>query len=85
MKVIKRDGTEEDVSFDKVITRNINLVYLYKKSQKAKNTANELISLKKRHIVENVFAWLKTIVDYNYDTTRNKMHFYNLLVWAVSI
>ena len=50
---------------------NINLVYLYKKSQKAKNTANELNSLKKRHIVENVFAWLTPVFILNENECKN--------------
>ena len=40
-------------------TVNIGLIYPYRKNQKVKNTSFEKNLLKKRHIVENFFSWLK--------------------------
>lgn len=40
-------------------TANIKLIYPYRKNQKIKNTSFEKNLLKKRHIVENFFSWLK--------------------------
>lgn len=43
----------------KLKQKKIHLVYPYRKNQSTKNTAEELKLLKQRHIVENVFAWIK--------------------------
>ncbi len=40
-------------------TNNISLIYPYRKNQNKKNTSYENNLLKKRHIVENFFSWLK--------------------------
>jgi transposase len=42
-------------------TNNISLIYPYRKNQNKKNTSYENNLLKKRHIVENFFSWLKNI------------------------
>ena len=48
-----------DVKNNLQISRNITMVYPYKKNQKKKNTLIEKQLLNKRHIVENCFSWLK--------------------------
>ena len=40
-------------------TANIGLIYPYRKNQEIKNTSFEKNLLRKRHIVENFFSWLK--------------------------
>lgn len=43
----------------KLKQKRIQLIYPYRKNQKKKNTETENILLEKRHIVENVFSWIK--------------------------
>lgn len=52
-------GYINPIAKDNLKTRKIKLIHPYRNNQNKKNTKSEKLLLKKRHIVENFFCWLK--------------------------
>src|SRR5438105_4498552 len=54
-----RGYINEKIKIDLSKKNNINLIYPYRNNQRKENITNNKQLLKKRHIVENFFSWLK--------------------------
>lgn len=54
-----RGYINEKIKMDLSKNDNINLIYPYRNNQKKGNSRENIQLLKKRHIVENFFSWLK--------------------------
>lgn len=63
--------------------RNIRLIYPYRKNQEIKNTSFEKNLLRKRHIVENFFSWLKKYrrIQQRYDS--KSINYFNFVYLGV--
>lgn len=82
-RIIGDKGYNSKQLKEKLNKSKINLIYPYKKNQKCKNSNKHKQLLRKRHIVENVFSWIK---NYKRLILRYEINISNYLsLWFIAV